>query len=193
MTPAIAGVFVWKGTPLGGAVLGIIESLGAGYIGDLTGEFPGSHYQDIFAFIVLIVVLVFRPSGLLGAPTLRLRGDYLAIVTLGFGEIVRICLNNLNAPVNLTNGPQGISHIEPIHLGGVSLAKTQEWFGVEVPSVYLYDYAFLALALLIIVLTVRLQDSRFGRAWMAMREDEIAAKAMDDPRVREAYLGEAAG
>src|ERR1700681_3032520 len=58
---------------------------------------------------------------LLGAPTLKLRGDYLAIVTLGFGEIIRIFLNNLNAPVNVTNGPQGINLIDPIRIFGVSL------------------------------------------------------------------------
>lgn len=114
---------------------------------------------------------------LLGAPTLRLRGDYLAIVTLGFGEIVRIFLNNLNAPVNITNGPQGIAQIDPVRIGGAVLSKGQSWFGFEVPSVYLYYYLFVALALLVIFITVRLEDSRIGRAWVAIREDEIAAKA----------------
>ena len=61
---------------------------------------------------------------LLGAPTLKLRGDYLAIVTLGFGEIIRIFLNNLSRPVNITNGPQGITLIDPFHIGGFSFAKT---------------------------------------------------------------------
>ena len=60
---------------------------------------------------------------LLGAPTLKLRGDYLAIVTLGFGEIIRIFLNNLNAPVNITNGPQGISAIDPLQIGGFSIRQ----------------------------------------------------------------------
>jgi branched-chain amino acid transport system permease protein len=115
---------------------------------------------------------------LLGAPTLKLRGDYLAIVTLGFGEIVRIFLNNLNAPVNITNGPQGVNKIDPIAFGGFSLGKTQEIFGITVPSVYLYYYLFLALALLVIFITMRLENSRIGRAWVAIREDEIAAKAM---------------
>jgi branched-chain amino acid transport system permease protein len=114
---------------------------------------------------------------LLGAPTLRLRGDYLAIVTLGFGEIIRIFLNNLNAPVNLTNGPQGITQIDPIGFGNFSFAKTHEFFGISVPSVYFYYYLFVALALMIIFVTVRLEDSRIGRAWVAIREDEIAAKA----------------
>ncbi len=114
---------------------------------------------------------------LLGAPTLRLRGDYLAIVTLGFGEIVRIFMNNLNAPINITNGPQGISQIDPVRIAGVPLSKTFEAFGLSFPSVYLYYYLFLALTLLVVFVSIRLEDSRIGRAWVAIREDEIAAKA----------------
>ncbi len=115
---------------------------------------------------------------LLGAPTLRLRGDYLAIVTLGFGEIIRIFLNNLNAPINITNGPQGISMIDPIHIGEISLNKTYEIFGLVFSPVHLHYYLFLGFTLLVIVISLRLQDSRIGRAWVALREDEIAAKAM---------------
>jgi branched-chain amino acid transport system permease protein len=118
---------------------------------------------------------------LLGAPTLRLRGDYLAIVTLGFGEIIRIFLNNLNAPVNITNGPQGINLIDPIALGGFSLGKAHTLFGVTVPGVYLYYYLFLALTLLAIFVSLRLENSRIGRAWVAIREDEVAAEAMGIP------------
>ncbi len=114
---------------------------------------------------------------LLGAPTLRLRGDYLAIVTLGFGEIIRIFLNNLNAPINITNGPQGIARIDPIGVAGQPLAKTIEVAGVPIPGIYLYYYLFVVLALGIVFVTIRLQDSRIGRAWVAIREDEIAAKA----------------
>ncbi|MBK5913256.1 ABC transporter permease subunit [Rhodocyclus purpureus] len=114
---------------------------------------------------------------ILGAPTLRLRGDYLAIVTLGFGEIIRIFLNNLNAPVNITNGPQGISGIDPIRIGGVSLAKPIEVLGFTLPSLHAYYYLFLALALAIVFVSIRLENSRIGRAWVAIREDEIAAKA----------------
>src|SRR5881275_2609183 len=72
---------------------------------------------------------------LLGAPTLKLRGDYLAIVTLGFGEIVRVFLNNLDAPVNITNGPKGITGIDEISIFGFSLGKTQHFFGLEWPKV----------------------------------------------------------
>jgi len=115
---------------------------------------------------------------LLGAPTLRLRGDYLAIVTLGFGEIIRIFLNNLNAPFNLTNGPQGMNLIDPVQVAGVSFGKPLQVLGLSVPPTYLYYYLFLAFTLLAIVVAMRLQDSRVGRAWAALREDEVAAAAM---------------
>jgi branched-chain amino acid transport system permease protein len=115
---------------------------------------------------------------LLGAPTLRLRGDYLAIVTLGFGEIIRIFLLNLNAPVNITNGPQGVNLIDPIRLGGLSLAQTHTVLGLTFPAVYNYYYLFLALVTAVIFVSVRLEDSRIGRAWAAIREDEVAAAAM---------------
>jgi branched-chain amino acid transport system permease protein len=114
---------------------------------------------------------------LLGTPTLRLRGDYLAIVTLGFGEIIRIFLNNLNAPVNITNGPQGITQIEPITLGGFSLGKTQEVLGVTLSSPHLYYYLFLLFVVLVVFVCMRLENSRIGRAWVAIREDEMAAAA----------------
>jgi len=115
---------------------------------------------------------------LLGAPTLRLRGDYLAIVTLGFGEIIRIFLNNLNAPINITNGPQGINMIDPVRLGEHSLTRSAEILGVEVSGAHAHYYLFLALTLLVIFVAMRLQSSRIGRAWAAIREDEVAAAAM---------------
>jgi len=114
---------------------------------------------------------------LLGAPTLRLRGDYLAIVTLGFGEIIRIFLNNLNAPINITNGPQGINRIDPIRVGGFALDRSQQILGITFPATHLYYYVFLALAMVTMFICVRLEDSRLGRAWIAIREDEIAAQA----------------
>ncbi len=114
---------------------------------------------------------------LLGAPTLRLRGDYLAIVTLGFGEIIRIFMNNLNAPVNITNGPKGITSIDPIVVFGHPLSKPIEFLGITFSGVTLYYYLFVVLALLIVLVGIRLQSSRIGRAWVAIREDEIAAKA----------------
>ena len=123
-------------------------------------------------------------GALLGAPTLKLRGDYLAIVTLGFGEIIRIFMNNLNAPVNITNGPQGVNLIDPIRVFGVSLSgepgsgSMVNVFGFMTPSVNAYYFLFLILCIAVIFFSVRLQDSRLGRAWVAIREDEIAAKAM---------------
>jgi branched-chain amino acid transport system permease protein len=104
---------------------------------------------------------------ILGAPTLKLRGDYLAIVTLGFGEIVRIFLNNLSRPVNITNGPQGITRIDPFALGSFNFVSPIQYY-----------YVLLVVALAIIVLNMRLQNSRVGRAWEAIREDEVAARAM---------------
>jgi len=114
---------------------------------------------------------------LLGTPTLRLRGDYLAIVTLGFGEIIRIFLNNLNAPVNITNGPQGITLIEPMNLFGFSLGKKQEILGLTLSSPHLYYYLFLVFVALVVFVCMRLENSRIGRAWVAIREDEMAAAA----------------
>ncbi|HSO06527.1 MAG TPA: ABC transporter ATP-binding protein [Pelomicrobium sp.] len=115
---------------------------------------------------------------LLGAPTLRLRGDYLAIVTLGFGEIIRIFLNNLNRPFNITNGPLGITLIDPLSVGGVALSKTYTVAGVTIAPVHAYYYVFLLCAVASIFISMRLEDSRIGRAWIAIREDESAAKAM---------------
>jgi branched-chain amino acid transport system permease protein len=116
---------------------------------------------------------------LLGAPTLKLRGDYLAIVTLGFGEIVRIFMVNLSKPpINLTNGPMGINLVDPVRLGDVSLAKNSQLAALDFAGVHKYYYLFLLLALAIVFVSIRLEDSRIGRAWMAIREDEIAAKAM---------------
>ncbi len=115
---------------------------------------------------------------LLGSPTLKLRGDYLAIVTLGFGEIVRIFLNNLNAPFNITNGPQGITLIDPVAIGSFKFSGTTQILGYSLSGPQKYYFLLVALAILIIVINLRLQNSRVGRAWQAIREDEIAAKAV---------------
>ncbi|HEU4352958.1 MAG TPA: ABC transporter ATP-binding protein [Burkholderiales bacterium] len=115
---------------------------------------------------------------ILGAPTLKLRGDYLAIVTLGFGEIIRIFLNNLSRPVNITSGPQGITRIDPFTLDGFSFGVYDTFLGVEWSAPIKYYYVLLLVALFIILVNLRLQNSRIGRAWEAIREDEIAARAM---------------
>jgi branched-chain amino acid transport system permease protein len=115
---------------------------------------------------------------LLGTPTLKLRGDYLAIVTLGFGEIVRVFLNNLSQPVNITSGPQGIARIDPFRIGEFSFSSFQRIGGLEFSGVIKYYYLLLLVVLAVIVVNLRLQNSRIGRAWEAIREDEIAARAM---------------
>lgn len=117
-------------------------------------------------------------GALLGAPTLKLRGDYLAIVTLGFGEIVRLFMNNLDRPVNITNGPQGISMIDAVSVGGYSLSRGVSLFGQHFSGAYAYYYLFLVCTLLVVFVCMRLENSRLGRAWVAIREDEVAAKAM---------------
>ena len=140
--------------------------------------FPNGLHTSLWLVIPLAAVLAAFFGALLGAPTLKLRGDYLAIVTLGFGEIIRIFLNNLDHRVSLTNGPKGIGQIDSVQMFGLDLGKRLELFGFDINSVTLYYYLFLALVLISIVICYRLQDSRIGRAWMAIREDEIAAKAM---------------
>ncbi|HEX6289219.1 MAG TPA: hypothetical protein VFZ66_08515 [Herpetosiphonaceae bacterium] len=147
-----------------------------------------------FVFLVLGVIVAAIAGVLLGLPVLRLRGDYLAIVTLGFGEVIRLLANNLDKPVNITGGAQGITSIgqapmffQPV----VAAAGFQPSQGAEY-RMYMY-----VLAILIVLLTVmvarRLNQSRIGRAWTAIREDETAAIAMGVPLVRMKLLAFAAG
>ncbi len=170
----------------------VIESLQMEY--PVAGEWllhvagPAVATNGIHLSVWLIVPLAALVAGvagaLLGAPTLKLRGDYLAIVTLGFGEIIRIFMNNLNGPVNITNGPQGINLIDPVRIGSLSLAGETGAGGIvkvggfTMPSVNAYYFLFLLLCIATIFISARLQHSRLGRAWIAIREDEIAAKAM---------------
>ena len=148
------------------------------------GVLQNGIHLSVWLIVPLGAALAAVFGALLGAPTLKLRGDYLAIVTLGFGEIIRIFMNNLNAPVNITNGPQGINLIDPIRIFGVSLAgeagsnATVHIGGFSMPSVNAYYFLFLGLCAAIIFVSIRLLHSRLGRAWVAIREDEIAAKAM---------------
>src|SRR5256886_15534802 len=109
---------------------------------------------------------------LLGLPVLRLHGDYLAIVTLGFGEVIRVLANNLDKPINLTNGPKGITPI----------SRPPTPFGLP----YGEDFYFLALPTAVAVLLVnrRLEDPHIGRPWEAVRPEELAARPMGGQRVR---------
>jgi branched-chain amino acid transport system permease protein len=140
---------------------------------------PQFGIHESFVALLPLGALVAAVFGILiGAPTLRLRGDYLAIVTLGFGEIIRICLNNLNRPLNITNGPQGITLIDPLALGDIALNQTYTIAGVTFAPVHSYYFVFLACAATSIFISLRLEDSRIGRAWIAIREDELAAGSM---------------
>ena len=156
--------------------------LGSPHLADafpwVAANFPAGLHLPIWASIPVAAALAGLFGVLLGAPTLKLRGDYLAIVTLGFGEIIRVFLNNLDRPINLTNGPKGISQIDSMKFFGFDLGKSHEFFGITFNSVSMYYYLFLALVVLSVIICYRLQKSRIGRAWMAIREDEIAAKAM---------------
>ncbi len=145
---------------------------------NIASAFPGGLHSPWWVVIPLGALVAGGAGVLLGAPTLKLRGDYLAIVTLGFGEIVRVFMNNLDAPVNITNGPKGIASIDEISIFGVNLGKTGHWFGLDWPKVTNYYFLFLLLVVFAVLICYRLERSRIGRAWMAIREDEIAAKAM---------------
>lgn len=144
----------------------------------IKASFPDGLHLPIWAVIPLAAALAALAGMVLGAPTLKLRGDYLAIVTLGFGEIIRVFMNNLEYPINITNGPRGISQIDALTLGPIDFGKPLHIGGHTLPSVVLYYYLFLVLVVATVVICRHLADSRIGRAWMAIREDETAAKAM---------------
>jgi branched-chain amino acid transport system permease protein len=144
----------------------------------IAAMFPNGMHAPLWLVIPLGALLAGFFGVLLGAPTLRLRGDYLAIVTLGFGEIIRIFLNNLDHPVNVTNGPKGLAQIDSVKILGFDFGTPTQLFGFTLPSVTNYYYLFLVLVVVAVIICYRLERSRVGRAWMAIREDEIAAKAM---------------
>ncbi|MET8028829.1 branched-chain amino acid ABC transporter permease [Streptomyces avermitilis] len=117
---------------------------------------------------------------LIGAPTLRLRGDYLAIVTLGFGEIFRIAVNSLDGSSgpNLTNGPNGISRIPDLEIFGFNLGNAHDVGSFTVGRFANYFFLMLIITALVVTVFNRAADSRIGRSWIAIREDETAATAM---------------
>jgi branched-chain amino acid transport system permease protein len=139
---------------------------------------PNGMHTPIWLVIPLAALLAAIAGVLLGTPVLKLRGDYLAIVTLGFGEIIRVFMLNLEHPVNITNGPRGLDRIDSMSFFGLDLGKAVMVGDFRIPSVTLYCWLFLALVMVSVVICWRLETSRIGRAWMAIREDEIAAKAM---------------
>lgn len=148
---------------------------------------------DAFYLFIFIAIIVAALTGiLLGLPVLRLRGDYLAIVTLGFGEVIRVLANNLDKPLNFTNGPQGITPIQRPTMPEWAVQGFNDLFGPlighTVSTADMYNLFFYLAALLVIVVIIkvtrRLDDSKIGRAWTAVREDETAAIAMGIPLVR---------
>jgi len=158
-----------------------------------TGIFPLGGWW-FFVFLLLAVVTAAVTGVLLGLPVLRVRGDYLAIVTLGFGEVVRVLANNLDKPINFTNGPIGIT---PVGRPPLFFAPLVERLGLPATPAALYPLYFYFLVLIVvaivIVVTQRVKDSHIGRAWEAIREDESAAIAMGVPLVRSKLLAFAAG
>ncbi len=163
---------------------------------------PEQNYWMFYIFIVLAVVAAALVGILLGLPVLRLRGDYLAIVTLGFGEMIRVLVNNLDQPYNLTNGPRGLSDVgspplAPFIVNGVDgVAKLLhlEVANLQPTAQQILFYFITIVVLGVIILVVwRLQNSPIGRAWAAIREDEIAAIAMGVPLVRMKLLAFASG
>lgn len=144
----------------------------------LQGYFSDGLHVSYGVLIPLAAFIAGICGILLGAPTLRLRGDYLAIVTLGFGEIIRILMRNLDRPVNITNGAKGISGIDSLSLFGLQFRGVYHLLGVKIPALYLWYYLFAALIVAIVFICIRLQRSRVGRAWHAIREDEDVARAM---------------
>ncbi len=174
--------------------LGYVAFFGVGaYVGALFADasLTTVHVHLPFLLVVVMGGLVAAVFGLvIGAPTLRLRGDYLAIVTLGFGEIFRITANNWDG---LTRGPNGISGVPDLALGGYDFGETHELFGVSLPGFANYYFVELLLVGAAIVIFTRLNDSRIGRAWVAIREDEVAAAASGVDTIRLKLLAFAIG
>jgi branched-chain amino acid transport system permease protein len=144
-------------------------------------------------FVIILVIAVLITAGfgvIIGLPTLRLRGDYIAIVTLAFGEIIdRVAINgqsiHLGGGTTLTGGSIGISSIDPIYIPGLGTfdeLHLRPWYWV-----------IFAILMLVLFVNVRLRDSRLGRAWIALREDEVAAVSMGIPLVKTKLLAYAIG
>ncbi|MHB9862566.1 branched-chain amino acid ABC transporter permease [Streptomyces sp. YIM S03343] len=164
--------------------LGYVAFLGVGaYTAALVSGSPSSplHVQWPFWAAALAGAAVAMVFGvLIGAPTLRLRGDYLAIVTLGFGEIFRITVLNMDGTSgpDVTNGSNGISSIPDVNMLGFDFGKAHTLLGTTVGRFANYFLLMLVITLIVVVVFQRSADSRIGRAWIAIREDETAALAM---------------
>ncbi|MGL5866515.1 MAG: branched-chain amino acid ABC transporter permease [Dermatophilaceae bacterium] len=186
-------VIIFAATALGlNIVVGLAGLLDLGYIAFLgTGAYIGAMlsasafatvgWKPPFAVVMLVGGCVAAVFGLvIGSPTLRVSGDYLAIVTLGFGEIFRLAMFNLdgtNGP-DLTNGPNGIPAIPDLVMFGFDFGQPHSIAGFELGRFSNYYFLLLLLIGFVILVVARLNDSRIGRGWVAIREDERAAEAM---------------
>ena len=145
------------------------------------GNFPLGG-ESFWAFLVIGGIVAAIAGVLIGIPVLRVKGDYLAIVTLGFGEIIRILFNNADRPINFTGGAMGIAGVTPPRL-----------FGID----FIYPSQFYFVTLVILLFTLfavrRLEQSKLGRSWKAVRENEIAAQAMGIPLVKTKLMAFALG
>jgi branched-chain amino acid transport system permease protein len=164
--------------------LGYIAFLGAGsYVAAMlsSSAFATIDWKPPFVLVMLIGASVSATLGLIiGSPTLRVSGDYLAIVTLGFGEIFRLSMFNLdgtNGPL-LTNGPNGIPAIPDLAIGSFNFGDTHKVLGFTLGRFSNYYFMLLLLLAFVILVFARLNNSRIGRGWVAIREDEKAAEAM---------------
>ena len=198
---ASIGVFAAAAIGLN-VVVGLAGLLDLGYVAFFgVGAYVGArlanaslttvHVQVPFLLVVLLGGCIAAVFGVvIGTPTLRLRGDYLAIVTLGFGEIFRITANNWDG---LTRGPNGISGIPDLAVGSFDFGESHEILGVALPGFANYYFVELLLLAACIVAFTRLNDSRIGRAWVAIREDEVAAAASGVDTIRLKLLAFAIG
>ncbi len=159
-------------------------------VGDFTSNLPGIHINFLLLIVGAIVVCAIA-GAVIGLPTLRLRGDYIAIVTLAFGEIIgRFAANGdgvkLFGGYAITNGRESISPLDPIDL----LVLDQFDGALDLRPFY---WTMLAIVLVALIVNIRLRDSRLGRAWVALREDEVAAASMGVPLVKTKLTAYATG
>ena len=186
-------ILIFAATAMGlNIVVGLAGLLDLGYIAFLgAGAFTAAvlsksafstvNIHPPFLVVALISGLVAATLGLIiGSPTLRVSGDYLAIVTLGFGEIFRLTMGNLdgeNGP-NITRGPNGIPAIPNLEAGGFDFGKPHTILGFDLGRFANYYFLLLIFLAFVILVFTRLNNSRIGRGWVAIREDEKAAEAM---------------
>jgi branched-chain amino acid transport system permease protein len=186
-------VLIFAATALGlNIVVGLVGLLDLGYIAflgagaftaaTLSGSvYAATNWHPPFIVTVLISGVVSSLLGLIiGTPTLRVSGDYLAIVTLAFGEIFRITMNNLDGTdgPNITNGSNGINNVPELSLFGFNFGQSHVIAGIEIGRFANYFWLMLVVMAVIMVVFVNLNRSRIGRGWVAIREDELAAEAM---------------